>query len=208
MSTPINANDFLMSGGAKSAKFEQIGAFASGRITEEPTVQQQKDFTTGEPLFWNDGQPRMQLVVTLATDQQDPADRDDDGTRRIYVKGQMKNAIQQAVRAAGARGLEVGGVLKVTYVRDGVASNPRFNAPKEYAAEYQAPAQVELNTPDPGVPAGVNPATGEITTPAPAPVANGGQPAMDPNDPAVRALLAQLQGGQAPAPQTGGNPPF
>lgn len=210
MSTPaMDANSFLMAGGAKSARFEQPGAFVTGRISEQPVVQQQKDFSTGEPLFWNDGQPRMQLSVTLATDQRDPADADDDGSRRIYVKGQMKQAIQQAVRASGARGLEVGGVLKVTYVRNGTASNPRFNPPKEYAAEYTPAAQAELNTPEPAAPAGVNTTTGEITTPA-APAAPG-QP--DLNDPAVQALLAQLQGRQqqaAPAANGGSTepPPF
>lgn len=184
MSTPQQpvptADDFLMGGSIPSAKFPTIGATVTGRITTQPTVEQQRDYTTGEPKFWDDGKPQMQMVVTLATSDRDPDVQDDDGTRRLYVKGQMKNAIAQAVRAAGARGLEVEGVLAVKYVRDGEKKNPRFNAPKEYAARYTPAATAQLNTPDPApaptaapqadpwatpaapAPAGVNTVTGEM----------------------------------------------
>ncbi|WP_112469440.1 hypothetical protein [Streptomyces triticisoli] len=186
MSTPQqpvpSADDFLMGGSIPSAKFPTIGTTIGGQITTQPTVEQQRDYTTGEPKFWDDGKPQMQMVVTLATSDRDPAVQDDDGTRRLYVKGQLKNAIAQAVRAAGARGLEVGGRLAVTYVRDGERKNPRFNAPKEFTAQYVPAANVALHTPDPApaaqaapqyqapppapaaaAPAGVNPVTGEIS---------------------------------------------
>lgn len=210
MTTPMNADDFLMSGGgAPSAKFPVIGTTVSGPITEKPIVQQQRDPKDGSPKVWNDGNPMMQLVVTVQSGQNDPAVADDDGRRRIFVKGQMKTAIQDAVRTVGARGLEVGGVLSVTYVRDGEKSNPAFSAPKQYTASYTAAAQAEFDKPDPQVPPGVNPQTGEITTPAPVTAAVTAAPvaAINPNDPAVQALLAQLQGAQAVAPQ-GGPAPF
>ncbi|WP_420169038.1 hypothetical protein [Streptomyces violaceoruber] len=195
-----SADDFLMGGGVTSAKFPTIGTTVGGRITERPTVEQQKDFTTGEAKFWDDGKPQMQLVVTVATNDIDPSNPDDDGARRIYVKGQMKNAVAQAVRTAGARGLEVGGILSVTYSADGVAKNPRFNAPKNFTAHYTPAATVALNTPDPG------------TTPAPAsaeapPAAIPGltpeqlQAAMA--NPATAALIAQQQAAAATTP-----PPF
>lgn len=201
--TPVNANDFLMGGGgAPSAKFPAIGTTFAGRITEQPTVEQQKDFTTGNPKFWDDGNPAMQLVVTIQTEQRDPAVENDTGKRRLYVKGQLKTAVQEAVRNSGARGLEVGGHLTVTYTQDGEVKRAGFNAPKIFRAEYVAAAQVEMTGPA-APPAGVNPATGEITTPAAAAV-------PDLNDPAVRALLAQMQAQQA-APTQGGSstpPPF
>ena len=152
-STP-SAAEFLMGGGATSAKFPTIGTTVTGRITQEPTVEQQKDFTTGEAKFYDDGKPQMQLVVTLATQERDPANPDDDGTRRLYVKGQMKAAVSQAVRAAGAPYLQVGGVLTVTYSRDGERKNPRFNAPKNFDAQYIPAAAAELHaTPPPPAPA-------------------------------------------------------
>lgn len=200
MSTPVNANDFLMGGGgAPSAKFPTIGTSFTGRITEQPTVEQQKDFTTGNPKFWDDGNPAMQLVVTIQTEQRDPAVENDSGKRRLYIKGQLKTAVQEAVRNSGARGLEVGGHLTVTYTQDGEVKRAGFNAPKIFRAEYVAAAQVEMAAPA-AVPPGVNPTTGEIAGPA----------APDLNDPAVRALLAQMQAQQG-VPAQGGSttpPPF
>lgn len=198
MSTPVNANDFLMGGGgAPSAKFPAIGTSFTGRITEQPTVEQQKDFTTGNPKFWDDGNPAMQLVVTIQTEQRDPAVENDDGKRRLYVKGQLKTAVQEAVRNSGARGLEVGGHLAVTYTQDGEVKRAGFNAPKIFRAEYVAAVQVEIPEPA-AVPPGVNPTTGEIATAA----------TPDLNDPTVRALLAQMQTQQGvPAQSSNATPP-
>lgn len=180
------ADDFLMGGGVTSAKFPVLGTTVTGRITERPTVEQQKDFTTGEAKFWDDGKPQMQLVVTLATAERDPANPEDDGARRVYVKGQMKTAVAQAVRAAGARGLEVGGVLSVTYSTDGVAKNPRFNAPKNFTATYTPAATAELHAPEPTLP-GLTPQ----------------QQAAAMTNPATAALVAQQQAAAAATP-----PPF
>lgn len=215
-----SAEDFLMGGGgAPSAKFPQPGTTVAGRITEQPRLEQQRDFTTGEAKFWKDGNPQMQLIVTVQTDQRDPQIDEDDGRRRLYVKGALKNAVADAVRAAGARGLEVGGHLTVTYTHDGQATQRGMNPPKQYTAQYTAAAVAELTAPDPGVPAGVNPRTGEITTPAPAapavaapstvPGLNADQLAAIQADPAKAALFAQLTGqSAAPAQNGGGEPPF
>ncbi|MFE2353426.1 hypothetical protein [Streptomyces parvulus] len=193
-----SADDFLMGGGVPSAKFPTLGTTVSGRITERPTVEQQRDFTTGELKFWDDGKPQMQLVVTLATNERDPENPEDDGARRLYVKGQMKNAVASAVRSAGARGLEVGGTLTVTYARDGQKSNPRFNAPKNFDAQYVPAAQNELNTPDPApAPAGV---------PSAVPGLSQEQLAAAMANPATAALLQQQQAAAAAAqtPATAG----
>lgn len=202
MSTPQqtqqpSADDFLMGGGAPSAKFPAIGALVAGRIATQPTVEQQRDYTTGELKFWKDGNPMMQLVVTLATNDRSPEITDDDGTRRLYVKGQMKTAIQQAVKTAGARGLEVGGVLTVRYVSDGPQDNPRFSPPKQFTAHFAPAAQVEMQTgQQPAAPApqqGVPAVHGQPLTPQ--------QAAAAQQNPATAALYAQQQ----VAPQ---DPPF
>lgn len=198
-----SADDFLMGGSTPSAKFPTIGTTVGGEITTQPTVEQQRDFTTGELKFWDDGKPQMQMVVTLATAERDPANPEDDGTRRLYVKGQMKNAVAQAVKAAGGRGLEVGGRLAVTYSSDGQKSNPRFNAPKQFTAQYVVASTVALHTPDPAaVPPGVNPQTGEIS--APPPGLTQQQYAAAQQQPATAALAAQIPAQQA----HGEEPPF
>lgn len=138
------AEQFLLGGAGKSAKFENIGATITGTISTPPEVKQQTDMTTGSPLTWDNGDPRMQLVVTLQTTLRD--DEDDDGLRKLYVKGSkdpssqsLHAAVAGAVTAAGAKGLEIGGTLTVTYVGDGVAKTRGFNPPKKYQATYKAP---------------------------------------------------------------------
>lgn len=197
--TTPSAEDFLLGGSVPSAKFPTPGTTVSGRITERPTVEQQRDFTTGDAKFWEDGKPQMQLVVTLATTERDPEIQDDDGTRRVYVKGNLKNAVAQAVRSSGAKGLEIGGVLSVTYARDGVAKNPRFNAPKEYTAQYTPAATAELHTPEPGQAA---------TVPAAIPGLTAEQLAAAMANPATAALLQQAAASQPQPAAAGGVPPF
>lgn len=167
-----DANDFLMSGGIPSAKFPEVGATVTGRITQRPEVQQQRDFDTGELLTWDDGTPRKQVKVVLATDERDPEIPDDDGTRAVYVKANLQKAVQQALRKAGAR-LEVGGVLTITYVADGEVKRRGMNPPKLYVAEYVPPtaAAVDEALGQPAAPAAVPAAAPAAPAPAPAPAA-------------------------------------
>jgi hypothetical protein len=118
----------------------------------------------------------MQIVVQLQTEEHDPADPDDDGIRGLYIKSGMLNAVREAVRKAGAKGLEVGGVLTVQYVGDGERKNKAFDPPKLYTATYVPPSAAAANevlmanplagTPYAGVPATVNAAVSPAVAPA------------------------------------------
>lgn len=131
-----DANDYLMGGGVTSAKFEKPGAKVSGTIARKPELQQQRDFDKGTPLTWDDGSPRQQIKVVLATDAHD--DEEDNGERALYLKGGLLKAVQAAVKAAKEKGLEVGGKLAVKYTKDGEKKG-KLNAPKLYVAKYEAP---------------------------------------------------------------------
>jgi hypothetical protein len=145
MTTDLGSvNDFLMGGGIPSAKFETPGTVVSGKIVRTPEVQQQRDFDTGKPKFWDDGTPQKQIVVQLQTPVRDRQIPDDDGVRVIYIRGNMLTAIRQAVRAAGAQ-LEAGGTLAITYTGDGEPSKRGFNPPKLYSATYTAGSQAAVN---------------------------------------------------------------
>ncbi|MEU3426630.1 hypothetical protein [Streptomyces gardneri] len=183
-----SAAELLMGGGVTSVKFPTIGTTVIGRITQPASVEQQRDFTTGDLKFYDDGKPQYQVVVTLSTSERDPANPDDDGTRRLYIKGQMAKAVSQAVRAAGAPELQVGGTLTVTYSHDGEKKNPRFNAPKNFTAQYVSAAATELHAPEP-VPNGLTPQ----------------QAVAAQQNPATQALLAQQQ---AVAANAATPPPF
>ena len=205
-----NANDLLMGGGVKSATFPNgaYGHTVAGTITQPPTTSQQRDFDSGELLTWSDGNPKMQIVVTLQTDQRDPSDPDDNGMRVLYIKASsaMQRAVRDAVKASGAKGLEVGGVLAVRYDRDEPNSKGRGNPKKIYSAAYTPPAQQAAH--DTLMGNGHQPAPVAPPMPAPVPVAAPDQPppgidpaawaAMpEPQKAAVRAALAQA-GNTAP----------
>lgn len=127
---------FLMGSGVPSYKFETPGQVAKGTIVSLD-LQQQRDYKTNALQYWDDGKPRMQLRVVLQTDEHD--DDTDDGLRAVYVKGESQKAVRDAVRAAGAKTIEVDGVLAVAYIGDGEQTDVRLNPPKLYKAEYRPP---------------------------------------------------------------------
>lgn len=129
---------FLNASGAPAAKFPTIGTTVKGTVTGAE-VKQQTDLD-GKPKSWDDGNPRMQLVVTLATEERDPEIADDDGSRRLFIKGAMLKAVREAIKTAGARTIETGGTLAVKYTGDGDAPRPGFSPPKLYVAQYKVPA--------------------------------------------------------------------
>lgn len=135
------ADDFLMGSGIPSAKFPSIGSSVTGTVAKEPELMQQTDFDTNEALTWPDGRPRMQARVVLSTEERDQEIADDDGTRAIYVKANLQKAVASAVRGAGAKRLEVGGKLTITYTGDGEKQGKK-NPPKLYSAKYELPDPV------------------------------------------------------------------
>jgi hypothetical protein len=134
--TQTDPNTFLMSSGIKSFKFENYGDTAKGKIVSLD-MQQQRDIKDNSPKTWDDGRPMMQLRVVLATDAHD--DADDDGQRAIYVRGIMQAAVRDAIKAAGVSTIAEGGTLAVQYTGDGERTNPAFNPPKQYRAQYEPP---------------------------------------------------------------------
>lgn len=181
MTQQQTAEQFLLGGGGKSAKFETVGATVTGKIAASPQVRQQTDISSGAALTWDNGDPKMQLVVQLQTTEH--LDDEDDGMRNLYVKGSkdpasksMHAAVAAAVQNAGAKGLEVGGTLTVKYVGDGVSKTRGFNPPKQYEATYQAPDASEF--------------LGGVTAQQAAPVAPAAPAASGPTPEALAALRA------------------
>lgn len=138
-------NDLLMrGGGAPSAKFPHVGATVKGTVTAFESGQQ-RDFETGDPMYWPNGDPKMQIIVTLQTGETDPDVENDTGERRIFAvtwakPGTLFDAIRNAVRASGASRLEIGGTMAVQFVDEEPASRKGLNPRKIYRAQYQPPA--------------------------------------------------------------------
>lgn len=136
----MDPNAFLMGAAVPSFKFEQPGATVSGRVVNRET-RLQTVFGTNEVKKWPSGDPMYQLVVHIQTTTRDPMIENDNGIRAIYIKGkQFTDATRDAVRAAGAQGIEVGGMIAVTYTGDDFASKAPIK-PKQYAVQYQRAQQ-------------------------------------------------------------------
>lgn len=137
------AEDFF-AGGAKAFQFNNIGDTCQGEILEQ-VKRQQTSLSTGEKLTWDDGSPRMMLVMTIQTE--DGNGDDDNGERTIYVRGgrfevasgkgsSMKDAIADALRQVGLRAPRIGDKIAVAYTGEGKGKKG-YTPPKLYTAGYQ-----------------------------------------------------------------------
>lgn len=154
-----NLADLLASTGGKTAKFTSIGDSITGTVVTAE-VRQRTNLDTGKPATWDNGDPQMQIVITLATDERDPADPDDDGHRNVYIKawGQQMKALREALRVSGATDILPGGTFTATYSADGEKPKPHMSAPKLFQYVYTAPSSTaallaEANDPTGEVPA-------------------------------------------------------
>lgn len=147
-----NDADTFLAGGAPAAKFQTPGDKCVGVILNY-RLQQQTEFSPnkavrGKLKFYDDGEPMMEVVFTLQTDDRDPGLEFDDGRRSIYARGKMLGAIKQAFRVAGANGNYTGGKLGVVFTGLGEPPSSAASAPKLYNAKFEPgqQADAELST--------------------------------------------------------------
>lgn len=165
--------DALLAGGGKTAKFETIGTTHSGTITDV-SVRQATNFDTGKPEFWDDGNAKQQIVVSIQTPER--LDADDDGVRAIYINawGEKLKAFRQAASEAKGKP-EPGDFFTATYTGDGEKPQ-RGYAPKlfKYAIKKASPVDAVLGgatatastvtAPPPAVPAATPPAAAPVAS--------------------------------------------
>lgn len=165
----MNFNDlFAASGRSAFNKDSAIGETVSGPIISADQ-RQMTDYVTKTPETWDNGDPKMQAVITIKTDQ--TVDEHDDGNRSIYIKtwGLDKNALIQAVRDAGFTdvnsALATGNIFTATFT--GTQPSKYGSDQKIYSYQIQrAPKMDALQTP--------TPTTGAAPTTAPTPAASEG----------------------------------
>lgn len=157
MTQQIDANQVLMGGaGAPALKFDQPGDRKVVTIVSPPQARQEREYDPnnpggGAPKVFPSGDPIMGIFVEVREDA-----TGEDHT--LYVEGKrLKDAVKGAVRAAGARGLEVSGKLDITLThydeagdrRSGrnwqIAYTPAGNAALmgDPQAQQQAPQDVQ-----------------------------------------------------------------
>lgn len=109
-----------------------IGTTYVGKVLAPASLVQSRDFETGDPATWPDGNPKMAVVIKLEVDGE---------LRSLWAAkpSAMFAALVAAQKEAGQR-IGEGGTLHVKYTGDVPnAKNPRLNAAKQYACRYTPP---------------------------------------------------------------------
>lgn len=188
MTMPSTKELINQGGGGVWAKFDTLGRSYAG-VVAAAAVRQVTDFDDGTPLTWQDGNPRLQIVVTLATDERDPQTPDDDGKRDVYVRwwGNTRNNFQAAVQAAGVDDIEPGGHLTATFAQE--LPSKKGNPTKVLDFVYRPPSATRTLLAD---------TNGHASQPKPAPVQPTPPVQAPPAAPAASLPIEQIrQLGQA-----------
>src|ERR1700679_1038766 len=129
--------DLLLAGFAPTVFLQTIGDFCPGKILKTETLQRRSIRHPERVLYWPDGQPKWQIVITLEVTKMQPApemgnDESVEIERRLFVKipGGIRTAISAAMKNAGVRSLEQGHYLRVAYIDNGAQPNKAMNPPK------------------------------------------------------------------------------
>ena len=174
---------FQGSGRSIFSKDTPPGTTITGTITDAAMKQVTK-FGSTEPDYFQSGDPKMQVILTLKTDLHD--DVDDDGTRAAYIKlwGSQKAALAKAIETAGcAKASQIlipGTIFKATFHGKETRSSKNGSF-TENVYSYQLQK---------GAPAGIDQAIAQPAqaAPATAPVAQA--------TPAQQAIQAAQQANQ------------
>jgi len=126
-------------------KYTQPGTTVGGKVVRKPEVRDLTDWKTGEVKRFGNGEPMKQYVITVQTDLRDPEVEDDDGLRRIFVKGWNKKTLKKAVADSGAPTVVVGGELYDTFVSQDPETNVKTHSYRYVPppAGSQPPAEVD-----------------------------------------------------------------
>lgn len=140
-----NFDDLLGGRVTPSASFKGQFPIAWEGVVEDVTRNPAYDYDPSKPnnrgaqKFWPDGNPVMNVWVTLQTDVRDPNVQGDDGRRVLVLDSKNKlEAVQEAVRQSGGSFAKGGRLGIEWYGNDPNGKNPD-NPPKLYRARYSGP---------------------------------------------------------------------
>jgi len=132
--------DLLAGSGSPSLSFKdsEVGDSYEGTISELRALQVRNYDDPTKLEFWEDGKPKMQIEITLATAYGDPNDSDDDGKRRVFLFGQKLRAAREELAKKDFKTFEMGMGFKITLTGTKPAQNKRYNDVKLYGIELTA----------------------------------------------------------------------
>lgn len=188
---------FQGSGRSIFSKDTPPGTTITGTITDAAMKQVTK-FGSTEPDYFQSGDPKMQVILTLKTDLHD--DADDDGTRAAYIKlwGSQKAALAKAIETAGcAKASQIlipGTIFKATFHGKETRSSKNGSFTENvysYQLQKGAPVGIDQAITQPAQAAPAAPATQAPVAATPAQQAI--QAAQQANQNAGSGELANLQ---------------
>ena len=156
-----NADPFAGSESKPSVSFKDapIGTSYTLEVTEAPQLVQARDYESGEPAYWKDGNPKMTVVTGVV-------DKATGEAKNLWAAkpSALFRAIGDAQKASGSQ-IKVGDTLVVTFSGEKPSENPRLNPQKLYTVQHT-----------PGNPWGDEPATATQPQAAPQAAAAAPQP--------------------------------
>lgn len=167
------------------------GTPRGGQIIDKKITNQTK-LGTNEIIKWENGDPRKQMELTLQTAER--ADPQDDGRRRMFIKGDLPRATKAAMKPHGVNDVEIGGWFYAAWVSEKPASRPGYNDAKVFNAVYAPPGAPDPMAGQPAYTSAAVPAPSGVPTP---------QPSGTPDQFAAHAAYQQqMAAHQASVPQS------
>jgi hypothetical protein len=137
MSIDSSIADLLQGSSGKTATWKNVGDTVSV-VIESIERRQERDFDTGTPLTWDDGNPRLQFVITgKAPVTGEPV--------TIYTKYAQEKVMLETLRKTGLP--EVGGVLAFTWTGNAEPVG-RKNPAKQWGCSYTPPSPIAMTAED------------------------------------------------------------
>jgi hypothetical protein len=132
-------NDLLVGSSIQSISFKdaKVGDSFTGIITNLRTVEVRNYEDPTKIETWDDGKPKLQIEVTLATEYADGSDPEDDGSRRVFLFGQKLRAAQETLRKMGVKKLPMGSKFTITLSGTKPSTNKRYNDVKLYTIDIE-----------------------------------------------------------------------
>lgn len=130
---------------AISWKGAKKGAVLTGTVIEEPTEVQERDFKTGELVYWDraEKQPKMKVVIGLEVDGEE---------KNLWMgkPSAMFAAIRDALKQEDGSRLSIrkGGILKIKYTGD--KKTDKGSPARQFKAKYEPPEDDDIFT-DPDI---------------------------------------------------------
>lgn len=115
-------------------KDSKVGDSISGNVTAVAT-RQARDPQTNKARTWENGDPVIQVVVSIQTDLQ--TEENDDGIRSVFVKwwGVQRKAFLDALKTANQTDLSIGQQFTATFSGTEKASNKAMSDTKIFTYE-------------------------------------------------------------------------